>query len=74
MLKTIWLKWKAIAKVISNFQAKLILTLIYFIFVTPIAILFKIIFDPLYIRSHKKTYWIKRNPEDTTISQARRQF
>ena len=66
-------KWKKIAKTVSNFQTKLILTIVYFLLITPIALIYKIFADPLKLKKKKTANWAERKPEDLTILKARRQ-
>lgn len=72
-LKNLWEQWKKITVKIGNFQGRIILTLLYFIFVTPIAIYLKLFYDPLKLKKSKPE-WILKNIQDTTLNEMRRQF
>jgi hypothetical protein len=72
MIRKIWEAWKRIAKKIGEFNGRLILTVFYFIFLTPISIPIKLK-DPLGIKN-KKQNWVPKQPsEGTTMEQALRQ-
>lgn len=73
MMRKIWNWWKRIAKRIGDFNARLILTLFYFIFLTPISLPVKLK-DPLGIGKNKKEGWTPKQPgEGTPMDQALRQ-
>lgn len=75
MLKRLWNWWKPIAEKIGNFQARIILSVFYFVFVTPIALGVKLFSDPLGIRkSNQGSWWIPREPKQTSVEEAQRQF
>jgi len=73
-LKTIWNKWLNFAHRIGNFNARVILSLFYFIFISPFAIFVKLFLDPLRIKKGKSSYWIEREGEKQDIEVAMRQF
>ena len=71
MVKTIWEKIKTILKKITVFQSKALLFLIYFIFITPVAILFKILSDPLNLKG--RPYWFLKVENEKEINQLKNQ-
>jgi cell division protein FtsW (lipid II flippase) len=69
LLKT----WKTFAHKIANFQARLILSLFYFIVVTPFAYRVKIFSDPLQLK--RFSGWLSRDRTDADpLAIARRQY
>ena len=75
MLKRLWNWWKPIAEKIGNFQARIILSVFYFIFVTPIALGVKLFSDPLKIKkSEQSSWWLPRESKQTSVEEAQRQF
>ncbi len=74
MLKRLWQKWKIIAEKIGNFQARVILTLIYFIFATPIGLVMRYFSDPLKLKRDSDSNWVHREQQKTTLEDAKRQF
>ncbi len=73
MLKLLWTAWKGVAHKIANFQARLILTLFYFVVVTPFALRVKLFSDPLQLSASKG--WLSRSHTDAnTLTYARRQY
>lgn len=61
--KRVWAWWKVVAAKIAHIQGHLLLGLIYFLVVTPIAILFRLFGqDPLALRYKKSSsYWVPRS-------------
>jgi len=75
MLKRLWNWWKPIAERIGNFQARIILSVFYFIFVTPIALGVRLFSDPLKMKkSDQGSWWIPREARGNSIEEAERQF
>jgi hypothetical protein len=75
MLKKLWSKWKPFAQKIGDFQARVILSVFYFIFVSPIGIIFKFADDSLRLKKPKtNSYWINRGRTKPSLEDERRQF
>lgn len=74
MFKKIWFGWKNIAHKIGNFQARIILSIFYFVMVTPIAIGIKLFSNPLRLKIKTSSYWITRVFKEHDLENARRQF
>jgi len=72
MMRKIWEAWKKIAKKIGEFNSRVILTVFYFIFITPISIPIKFK-DPLAIKNKKQGWIPKQTPEGTAMDRALRQ-
>ncbi len=74
-LKRLWTKWKAVAQVIADFQARLLLTLFYFIIVAPFGLFVRGFSDPLMVkRAAEHSMWSSKELQDPTLDNARRQF
>lgn len=68
-----WARWKIIAHVIGNVQARVLLTLFYFAIVPPFALFVKLGRDPLGLRPPRgASFWTARSETDTGA--APRQF
>jgi hypothetical protein len=75
MVKKLWSKWKVFAQKIGNFQARVILSLFYFLIVSPIGIVFKFTDDSLRLKRPKaNSYWLNRNINKSSLEEERRQF
>jgi hypothetical protein len=79
MLKTVWqaLKkawgvWTRLAHKIGNFQARVLLTILYAVLVLPFGILTRLFGDPLRIKK-PPSRWLDRPDEATDLQWARRQ-
>lgn len=75
MLKRLWERWKVIAHVIGDVQARLLLSLFYFLFLSPFALGVRLFSDPLRVKAHNRPRWISSAPETADPRQrAQRQF
>ena len=68
----IWKVWPGLAKGIGNFQARLILTIIYAIIILPFGLLARLLADPLRIKKSPTT-WIDHSQEKMDMQWAKRQ-
>ncbi len=65
--RRLWEGWKRIARKIGDFNARVILTLFYFILLFPFAVLLKLFTDPLEIKKKKHIGWHNRE-DDSELS------
>jgi hypothetical protein len=74
ILKIAWAKWLAFIHALGNFQARVLLTVLYVVFVGPIGLVLRWRTDPLTLRLHERaSYWLARETRDLTLEDARRQ-
>ena len=74
MLRNLWNRWKAFGQKIADFQARLILTLVYIIVVPLFGILVRLLSDPLAVKNKsRETMWFPKNVDEPTLENARRQ-
>ena len=77
LLKRIWEGWKKIARKIGDFNARVILTLFYFVLLMPFAVLVILFTDPLEIKKNTtKKGWQPREEKlgVSPMERAARQF
>ena len=76
LLRRIWNGWKKIARKIGDFNARVILTVFYFVLLMPFAVVVRLFTDPLEIKKDAKKGWqIKEEkPGATPMERAARQF
>lgn len=75
LAKRAWRRWTVIAHIIGTFQARVLLSLFYFVIVPPFALLVKLTKDPLQLRlSEGKSAWIERPEPPPSEAAARRQY
>lgn len=75
LLGQVWRRWKAIAQVIGDFQARILLTLFYFILLTPGGIVVRAVSDPLRLKPPRgSTMWTPHLSEPPSVDGARRQY
>lgn len=72
-LKRMWETWKRIAHVIGDFQARVILTVIYAVLVLPFGVAVRLFADPLHVRRHLRE-WQERPAAVVDEEWARRQW
>lgn len=76
-LRSLWVRWLKIAHVIGNFQAQVILTVFYFIFVLPFGVVMRLFADPLRLNfpktRAKSNFQVWRHSKEN-LETARRQF
>lgn len=70
-----WERWKVVAHAIGNFQARLVLCLVYFVVVPPFALIAKLFMDPLRLGpTAHGSFWIDRKLPDSSSDAARWQW
>jgi hypothetical protein len=75
MRKRLWQRWKRIAKAIGDFQARLILSVVYFIIVAPFALILRWAADPLSLKKGAGQAWrVKSESKDPPLKRAMNQF
>ncbi len=75
MLTTLWSRWKRFAQKVADFQARLILTVFYFLILGPFGLVVSFLRDPLRVkRAPQTSIWFPRQPENVGLETARRQF
>jgi len=74
LLRELWNRWLTLAKKIGNFQSRVILTVFYFLIVTPFGLLVRIFSDPLHSKSGPgQTRWLPRETYDVDLAAVRKQ-
>ena len=70
-----WARWTVIAHIIGNFQARVLLTLFYFVVLPPFALIVKLFTDPLGLREPRGgSDWVVRPAAEPPERAGRRQF
>ncbi len=75
MLKTIrhlWRAWSRLAHRIGNFQARVLLTIVYAVVVLPFGLLVRLFGDPLRIKK-RPAHWLEHSDDTYDLDWARRQ-
>ncbi|MBI4277524.1 MAG: hypothetical protein HY660_03625 [Armatimonadetes bacterium] len=72
--RRLWDGWKVIARKIGDFQARLLLTVLYFAIVAPFALAVRWSRDPLAIKPGTPRGWRPRDTDASSMDWARRQF
>ena len=73
-MKKLWQGWKRIAKKIGDFQARVILTVLYFVIIAPFALIVRWGADPLSLKGTQKAWRLKAEPKDPPMKRAINQF
>lgn len=73
--RNLWVQWKRIAKVIGNFQARIIFTIFYFVILWIAGIVVRISSDPLNTKAGlRKTNWNTWDHPIQTLEEAGKQY
>ena len=73
MLKRIWQAWKRLAQKIGNFQARVLLTILYAVLILPFGLAVRWFSDPLRIK-RRPPAWLDHGDTPNTVDRARRQW
>ena len=74
MLRNLWNRWKAFGQKIADFQARLILTLVYFIIVLPFGLFVRLLSDPLHMKKNTlESLWFDKHLDEPTLENSRSQ-
>jgi hypothetical protein len=73
LLKRLWTRWKRFAEAVGNFQARLLLTALYFVLLAPVALPLRAFGDPLRRRPRGASFWLPRPVRPGSLAGARRQ-
>jgi hypothetical protein len=73
-MRNLWRWWKQAAKKIGDFQARFVLTVLYFVMVAPFALIIRHS-DPLSIKDGASRGWrVRQDVKPLSIGAAQRQF
>ena len=65
-MKNLWEKWKILSAKILNVEATIILTLLYIALIAPVALVYKILADPMNINTKKKSFWFEKDAKNVS--------
>jgi hypothetical protein len=71
-LKALWKAWTRIAHIIGNFQARVLLTILYVVLVLPFGVIVRLFADPLRIKERPEK-WLEETPEVFDMQWAQKQ-
>ena len=71
-MKNVWTRWKRIAKIAANIQANILLSVVYFLIMVPVSVIFKTL---ILFKNEKKSssYWSTRRKIIQNMDWAKRQ-
>jgi len=72
LLKKAWAGWKPIAHKIGDFQARVLLTVIYAVLILPFGLVIRLFSDPLNIKK-RPAHWFDHPQEPSNLQRARYQ-
>jgi hypothetical protein len=75
-IKELWAAWKRIARKIGDFQARVLLTIFYFVLLAPFALIMRRTSDPLAMKAGAQRGWhVRPNAApDYSLEAVRKQF
>jgi hypothetical protein len=68
----IWEGWKKFGHSVGNFQARVLLTLIYYVLVLPFGLMVRVFSDSMHMKKRPEK-WFDHPPLPNTLEEARRQ-
>jgi len=73
--RRLWEWWKRVARIIGDFNARVILTIFYFILLSPFAMMVRLFTDPLGIKPKSEKRWLSREAgkDEDLLEKAARQ-
>lgn len=75
IMKSFWEKWQRVARRIGDFQARVILTVLYFVIIGPFALIVRWGADPLSLKKGVSQGWrVKADVEGAAMKRAMNQF
>jgi len=73
--KRLWARWQGFWDRVGSFQSRLVLSMLFFILVSPFALGVKIFSDPLRIKDKdSESYWLSKMRNVVDLDEAKRQF
>jgi hypothetical protein len=74
--KRLWRRWTIFSKRMGSFQSRVLLSLFFFVIISPVAFLITVLGDPLKIKKKKPkdTYWSAKTASPLGLEDFRRQF
>jgi len=72
--KVLWESWKRFGRRVGDFQARLVLTVLYFVIVAPFALVVRWGGDPLSTKPHEHGWRAKAEAKGSAMSRALNQF
>ena len=74
-LKGLWRRWSEFSKRMGAFQSRVLLSLVFFLFVSPFALAVRMFSDPLGLKPPKGgSYWVPKKEDVSELEAYRRQF
>jgi hypothetical protein len=68
-----WNRWQRIAQRVGRIQAAITFSLLYFLLAAPVALLYKLLADPLQVKRPQASSWHPIKPDADAAAAARRQ-
>ena len=74
-VRQVWQRWKQIARKIGDFQARVLMTIFYYVVLGPISLVLRVSSDPLAIKGTTPRGWKTTEKRDgQPLEHSRRQF
>lgn len=71
--KRLWQGWMRVAAVIGDFQARVVLSVFYFVIAMPFGLMVRLFADPLGLRGKRQTTWGDFTDRSRTVEEGGRQ-
>lgn len=73
ILSKAWRRWLKVAEIVGNIQMIILLSLIYWTLLLPLAVPFRLFADPLVLRDPRRARWITRHQVTDILQSMKKQ-
>jgi len=73
-VKQLWQRWLKVTETVGTIQMIIFLSVVYWIFLMPMALLFKLLTDPLALEQPQASRWVRHRPLTEILESMRNQF
>ncbi|HPG31236.1 MAG TPA: hypothetical protein PKY81_08920 [bacterium] len=75
LLKKLWELWKKFGEILGHIMSRILLSLIYIFFITPISVFYKTLNKQFFrFNNNYDTYWVERKNIEPTLENYRKQY
>ena len=74
ILRKAWNRWLKFAEIVGTIQMVIVLSLVYWLILMPMAIPFRLLADPLALRRCQRIRWVQRRPTGDILEAMKKQF
>ncbi|MBI2910193.1 MAG: hypothetical protein HYX92_21330 [Chloroflexi bacterium] len=73
LVRRAWAAWLRLMRIVGHFQARVVLTVFYFVAIVPVGVGLRVFLDPLRLKRANGSCWLGRGRQDASLEEARKQ-